>query len=300
MRDEIDLAQRLAADLGRVEWANGEELRRIGRRRSRRAALSASLCVLLLFSGIWIAATRPFQQPAEQVDLFGAAGAPAVPEPVATTIGPQDPAWIPPEALLTPEDVAPGLIATDVSVDQNRPVGDWVLPVALCNTYATVPTYQGVYQFRRQQTVGYPPKVPGEPKTALSVLRQTVMRLPGDVSRQLVAEAVQLTKACPKYVADGTLSADDPTGLPKKVRTTHAWVLVDQGFAGDDSLLFQHRVTAMTGQRDADLGASAVLVIRVGDLVATVEQVGDEGPAVPLKLATRAAAWLCTAATPPC
>jgi hypothetical protein len=40
--------------------------------------------------------------------------------------------------------------------------------------------------------------------------------------------------------------------------------------------------------------------LRVGDLVATVEQVDGDNAATTRKLASRAAAWLCTAATPPC
>jgi len=117
MSEEIDLAQRLAADLGRVSWPAAEQIRREAKRRSRRTAFAASFCVLLLLSGVWVGTARPFHRSAP-VETFAAA-----PRPVATTIGPGDPAWIPPEALLTPEDVGPGLVASRLSVDQNRPAG---------------------------------------------------------------------------------------------------------------------------------------------------------------------------------
>ncbi|GIF64698.1 hypothetical protein Ais01nite_27330 [Asanoa ishikariensis] len=302
MRDP-DLTHRLASELGRVEWPEGEELRGIARRRTRRSALAASLSVLLLLSGVWVVSSRPFQPRPEQADLFGAAAAPPLamtvaPVPAPTTIGPHDPAWIPPEALLSPEDVGPGLVAARVSVDENRPVGNWAFTLAPCPEYPKVRRYQGDYQFRRQQTVEYPPKIEGRPETAVAVLHQTVMRLPGTGARQLVDEAEQAAQACPKYLA----SVGDEAAKRTKVRTSHVWVLIDRDFAGDDSLLFEHRMTALTGTQDTDLSASAVLVVRVGDLVATVEEVdvSKADPAATRKLGTRAAAWLCAAATPPC
>ncbi|MEV0715953.1 hypothetical protein [Asanoa sp. NPDC050611] len=303
MPDDADLAARIAADLAQVKWPAGDEIRRTARRRTRRSVLAASLSVLVLFSGIWVVATRPLQAPPLQT---GFAAAPeSVPEPVPTTIGPGDPAWIPPEALLTPEDVGQGLVASRVSVDQDRPVGDWMFTLAPCRNYLSVRTYEGVYQFRRQQTVEYPPKIPGQPETGMPVLYQTVMRLPAGAAEQMMSDAVTVAKVCPKYVSEGTLSAAEAgrSGQVVKqlpVQTTHAWQLVDRGFAGDESLLFKHTMVASTGARRADLGASAVVVLRVGDLVATVEQVDGENPARTRKLAARAASWLCTTATPPC
>ncbi|GAA1839627.1 hypothetical protein [Asanoa iriomotensis] len=307
MPDDADLAARIAADLGRVQWPAAEEIRRTGRRRTRRSVLAATLSVLLLFSGVWVAAMRPFQAPPAQTATgFAAQAQPqAQPQPVPTTIGPTDPAWIPPEALLTPEDVGQGLIASQVSVDQDRPVGDWMFTLAPCREFLTLRTYEGVYQFRRQQTLQFPPKIPDQPETGMAVVHQTVMRLPGDAARQLMSDAVTVNEVCPKYVSKGTLSAADAARGDKVVKqmpvqTTHAWQLLDRGFAGDESLLFEHRMSASTGVRSADLGASAVVVLRVGDLVATVEQVDGESVASTRKLATRAARWLCTAATPPC
>ncbi|GIF50530.1 hypothetical protein DFJ67_3033 [Asanoa ferruginea] len=293
MRDEIDLTQRLATDLGRVQWPAGEEIRKIARRRNRRAAVAASLSVLLLLSGVWVVATRPFQQQ-QTADTFASA-------PDAT-ITPGDTEWIPPEALLTPEDVGPGLVATRVSVKQNQPIGAWAFTLAGCPAFAKVPTYQGVYQYRRDQTLEFPPKIPGKPETGLAVLHQSVMRLPGGAARDLVREAVEVTEACPKYSSIGMLSA--LTGDPEmekqqvKVETTHVWVELDKGFAGDESVLFEHRITGASPA--VVLGTSAIVLVRVGDLVATVEQVNGESTETTRRLAKRAAAWLCTAATPPC
>lgn len=296
MPDEIDLTQRLATDLGRVQWPAGEEIRKIARRRNRRAAVAASLSVLLLLSGVWVVATRPFQ--AQTADTFASA-----PEPAASsTITPGNAEWIPPEALLTPEDVGPGLVATRVSVRQNQPVGTWAFTLQGCPAFAKVRTYQGVYQYRREQTLEFPPKIPGKPETGLAVLHQSVMRLPGGAARDLVREAVAVTEACPKYSSVGLLSA--LTGDPEmekqqvKVQTTHVWVELDKGFAGDESVLFEHRITGATPA--VVLGVSAVVVVRVGDLVATVEQVNGESTESTRRLAKRAAAWLCTASTPPC
>ncbi|HTF12098.1 MAG TPA: hypothetical protein VK659_28400, partial [Asanoa sp.] len=233
MRDEIDLTQRLAADLGRVQWPPGDEIRRIARRRNRRATIAASLSVLLLLSGVWVVATRPFQAPPGQTaDTFAAEPQPAS----STTITPGDAAWIPPEALLTPEDVGPGLVAARISVDQNQPVGDWAFTLAPCPAYPKVQTYQGVYQFRREQTLEFPPKVPGRPETGVAVLHQSVMRLPGAGARELVREAMEATEACSKYTSTGLLSAlTGDAAIEKqqvKVRTTHVWEVLDKGFAG--------------------------------------------------------------------
>ncbi|GIF73752.1 hypothetical protein [Asanoa siamensis] len=303
MPDDSDLAARIAADLGQVRWPAAEEIRRSARRRTRRSVLAASLSVLVLFTGVWVAATRPFDQPPATQPEFAAQ--PSLPEPVATTVGPGDPAWIPPEALLGPEDVGAGLVVSRVEVDQDRPVDGLVFALEPCPAYPKVRTYQGAYQFRRQQTVGYPPKVPGQPETAMAVLHQTVLRLPDGGARELMTEAVRGAEVCGKYVSSGTLSAtnDEAGGAvvkQMKVETAHTWSLLDRGFAGDDSLLFEHRMTAYAGRMDTDLGVSTVVVLRVGDLVATVEQVNGDPPDSTRKLATRAAAWLCTAATPPC
>jgi hypothetical protein len=297
--EQIDLAQRLAADLGRVSWPPVEEIKAVARRRSRRSALAASLSVLLLLSGVWVVTARPFQTTAEPtLDAFA-----GTPPPVATTIGPDDPAWIPPEALLTPEDVGPGLIASPMSTDQDRPVGAWAFSLTPCPAYRSVRTYGGVYQFRREQTVEYPPKIAGKPDTAMAVLHQSVMRVPGGGAQELVEGAREAAKACAKYESSGMAAITDDRGTVDKqvkVSTTHAWALLDENFAGDQSLLFQHRMIANLGVKQADLGDSAVAVIRVGDLVATVEQVNGESPATTRKLAARAATWLCTAAAPPC
>ena len=293
MRDQVDLSQRLAADLGRVRWPAAEELRGIARRRSRRAALAASLAVLLLMSGVAVVATRPFQRPVQQIDLYGPVAAPA-----PTTIGPQDPAWIPPEALLSPEDIDPGVVTQWTLVDQDQPLGAWALTLASCSDYPRVRTYEGGYLFRRQQTLAYPPKIKGRPGTAVAVLHQTVMRLPGNGALQLVEEAVDAVKVCPSYI--GPYPAPGDPAVSQEVAATHVWTLIDKDFAGDDSLLFEHRRDATDAEGETDVRTSAVLVIRVGDLVTTVEQVDSDSPASARKLGTRAAAWLCTAATSPC
>jgi len=294
MRDQVDLSQRLAADLGRVRWPAAEELRRIARRRSRRAALASSLAVLLVLSGVAVVAARPFQRPVEQIDLYGAVAAPA-----PTTIGPRDPAWIPPEALLSPEDIGPGVVTQWALVDQDQPVGAWALSLTPCTDYPRVSTYEGSYLFRRQQTLAYPPKIKGRPGTPVAVLHQTVMRLPGNGALQLVEEAVDAVRVCPTYIAPYPGTSDLTLNRPE-VAANHVWTLVDKNFAGDDSLLFEHRRTAIEPKGATDLGASAVLVIRVGDLLTTVEQVNGDSPAAARKLGSRAAAWLCAAATSPC
>ncbi len=294
MRDQVDLSQRLAADLGRVRWPAAEELRRIARRRSRRAALASSLAVLLVLSGVAVVAARPFQRPVERIDLYGAVAAPA-----PTTIGPRDPAWIPPEALLSPEDIGPGVVTQWALVDQDQPVGAWALTLAPCMDYPRVRTYEGGYLFRRQQTLAYPPKIKGRPGTPVAVLHQTVMRLPGNGASQMVEEAVDAVKVCPTYVGPYPVPGDPAVSQPE-IHASHAWTLIDTDFAGDDSLLFEHRRTAMEAKGETDLGASAVLVIRVGDLVTTVEQLNGDSPAAARKLGSRAAAWLCAAATSPC
>jgi len=296
-----DLARRMAHELAAVRWPDAEEIRAIGRRRTRRATVAATLSVLLTVSVAWAAVGRPGWPPRSEP-------APVLAEPLAApaSAGPEATGWIPPEALLTPEDVGPGLVAGQVTTDQNRPVGRWAFTLHTCPAYPAVKTYQGVYTFRREQTVGFPPKVPGEPETGVAVLRQSVMRLSPDGAAEMVTDAREVTRACAKYESSGVLSAfaDDGTGAGTakqlKVRTTHAWQLVDENFAGDESLLFEHQIVAETGKDRTDLGAASVAVIRVRDLVATVEQVDGGGVEVTRRLGKRAAAWLCTAATPPC
>jgi len=302
MREQIDLSQRLATDLATVTWPPSAELRRVARRRTRRAAFAGAFSVLLLVSMVWYVGVRPGLSPAAP------AAGPLASTPLASapsaTIGPGDPAWIPPEALLTPEDVGPGLVAGTVSVDQNQPIGQWAFTLSPCPEYPRVPRYQGVYQFRREQTVEIPPKVQGRPETGVAVLHQSVMRLPVRAAEEIVGDAREVAQACAKYTASGVISAMTDDGNPVdgrvKVRATHAWLLLDEGFAGDQSLLFEHQMTTASDDGMTELGAASVVVVRVGDLVATVEQVDGQSADVARKLGMRAAAWLCTASTPPC
>ena len=87
---------------------------------------------------------------------------------------------------------------------------------------------------------------------------------------------------CPKYTSTGYADRrrrDGEAAAKSPARRTSGQLL-DKGFAGDESVLFEHRI--MTPDAGvADLGGSEVLVIRVGDLVATVEQVNGDSTGQP-------------------
>ena len=210
---------------------------------------------------------------------------------------------IPPEALLQPEDVGPGLVALRETIAENENVGDVHLLDLLavtCPAYPSLSIYTGPYRYQRSYSVQTPPKDPGDPTTGDAVLRQYVLRLDGDLASRVADDLRRSAVTCADYASGGPVQTDEGV---LDVEAKHRLRVVYEGFAGDQSFVFTHatEVTRVDGRPYIEPATRLEAVVRVGDLVSLISWVraGVE-PTEGRRLATRAASWLCVASNPPC
>ena len=210
---------------------------------------------------------------------------------------------IPPEALLQPEDVGPGLVALRETVAANESVGSVQLldlAAVTCPAYRSVGFYSGPYRYQRSYTVPTPPTDPGDPTTGDAVLRQYVLRMDGDLASRLADDMMRATVAC--ATTPGT-AVENAMGVVD-VEATHRVRVVYEGFAGDQSFVFTHAIEVTrvdTGRPYTDPVTRLQAVIRVGDLVSLIAWTrANMDPIEGRRLASRAASWLCVASNPPC
>lgn len=282
-----ELIERIAADLAAVRWPDAAEIRRLARRRRRRrAAVAGGLATIVA-----IAVAAP-------VALFRSAGDDSGPIGTAERL-----IEIPPEALLQPEDVGPGLVALRETVEENRPVSSLrISTVGLtCPAYPSLDLYAGPYRYLRAYTLQTPPTDPGDPTTGDGVLRQVVLRMDDGLASRVADDLKSAATTCADYVVSGP--ADDGRGGAVQVEATHRVRIVDEGFAGDQSFVLTH-YTEVTRTADgrpyAEPGTRVQAVVRVGDLLALISWTDAVEASEARRLAARAASWLCVASNPPC
>ncbi|MGW4465660.1 hypothetical protein [Micromonospora sp. NPDC004704] len=365
------LAERLATDLAGVSWPAPEQIRAVGRRRSRRTAVGVPAAVVLVFAAVWgltgglpgagIGPQSVTGQPG--ADTVGPATAPLPPDgpaPLRSAGGvtSHDPAWIPSVALLQPADVGLNFRISDDRGGAPGTSPDWPFRLA-----QSCPAYSGLhltgyqnYRYSRGHRVG------GDTEDGRwqSLNQQVTRYADGGAARIVVDDVRRVVEACRTYDAPPTVSTGyvtptppaTPTGSaspgepgppvasvapsgpagstgpggprdPGGTRdpgtrgadsgagrtdpgatggTRHAWRVLGDGFAGNQSLMIRQEVTAPTSPVGTGPGSGTVTlyaVVRVGDLVAVLESY-DYDDARMRQLADRAAAWLCPFANPGC
>jgi hypothetical protein len=303
MPDDLDqLATRLARGLTSVRWAEPDELRTRARRRTVRTVVTVPVVVFLIVLAVTWGARAGFGGP-----WSGPAGAdpsatgPATIEPtttvtttVATTSAPGDRTSIPIEALLQPDDVGPARHLDNVYTWAPGGYPAWTFSHDQCPAFTglKITAFQ-TYQYRRIHHVA--PDRPEDFNTQNVFVEAD--RYPGDTAATVVGDVRRVVAACARF--EGASEASSPE---RPAHTVHTFALLDQGFAGSESLLVRHRVVSVEDSTGTPVGEPIVMtyaVVRVNDIVTIVGQYTEDQAAL-RDLGVKAAARLCVATNPRC
>jgi hypothetical protein len=310
MPDDLDrldtLTDRLASDLAAVRWADTAQIRARARRRTRRKVLAAPIAVMLVLVGGWGVysglgghrsgpAVHPTDPP---VTASGTPGAGQImssgpPTGTPTAVTPTDPAWIPAEAMLRPEDVGDSYHLDNEYTYQPATQPTWAFPTRCPGFDDLHITAYERYRFTRGHII-VPDDDTGSPNGSIFV----------DTERYTAADAVQIitdirraVQTCARNTGSTEASSD-----ARPAHSVTEWSITDSDFAGDQSLLIRQTVTSIedsTGQQIGDVLVENYAAIRVGSLV-TILQLSSENPGKLKPLAAKAAHRLCVAAVPHC
>jgi hypothetical protein len=255
MPDLEELGGRLDRELPDVRWEGAATLRALGtrRRRGRAAALTAAAAVTVVAVGTWAVAGRPDAAPAPVAPV--APTAPSAPSP----------ALIPPAALLQPEDVGPGHEIQNPHFQLPGPDPGWPFADDRCPRYAslritayrTFTAMSGHLVARTGDTEG------------TTFVHTEVRRYPtGATAHAVMTDIGRIVDACSLFETDGGEFSTEN----RPATTEHSFADLDEGFAGDESLLVRHQMdTSETGGAAFDRGVIVYAVVRVGDLIAITQ-----------------------------
>lgn len=291
----------LDSELAAICWPSPAEIRARARRRVLRASIAGSVAAAVAVAAVVLGVAAPFT-------LRGAvspAGPAVPPSPVKSSASSSLPstAVIPPEALLQPEDVGPGLVIERVSVLEGGAgyyanamrVKSALLPVeAMCPAYQRLDLPPRPARYHREQAVQRPSATPGHPERTDPEVFESVVRLLDEATAAQVLDDVRLVlRACARYVSAGPITE---RGTVVQAEATHEWDVLDDGFTGTESMIVRHTVTVRIAGKDEVVRRSVYLsgYVRVGDLVAILTQL-DGNPERARELAVRAAHRLCVA-----
>jgi hypothetical protein len=293
MPDNLEqLRTRLARDLTTVSWPEPGQIRAQARRRTMRTVVAAPLAVVLVVAAVAWALRAGSASPSS----YGpAAGPPHRPAATAATPSVDDGTSIPIEALLQPDDVGPARHIENENTWSAGAYPAWTFSKDQCPAYAglKLTAYQD-YQFMRIHQV-----VPDrrEDFNLLTVFVEA-HRYPGDTAATVMGDVRRIVAACPRFDS-GPSEASTPE---RPAHGVHALTVLDEGFAGTESLLIHDRSTSVDDRTGDTIGEPIVMiyaVVRVNDLVTTIGRYTEDRAAVQ-DLGPRAAARLCPAANPPC
>jgi hypothetical protein len=293
----------LDTELTTVRWPSAAQVRARARRRTRhRTSMTAFAGVaVVVAAAVILGSVAPST-------LRGAASSvtpPALPSSVAASASPSIPPTgvIPPEAMLQPEDVGPGLVIERVNVLEGGAayytnamrVKSVFLPVeAMCPAYQGLDLPPRPSRHYREQTVQRPPATPGRPEQVDPEVHEAVVRLTDEATAVQVLDDVRLVvTTCARYVSYGPITED---GAVVQVEATHEWSALDVNFTGAGSMIVRHAITVRRAGSGEVVERSAYLsgYVRVGDLVAVLTQL-DDNPQRARDLATQAGHRLCVA-----
>jgi len=293
MPDNLEeLANRLARDFTTVRWPEPGQIRARARRRTVRTAAGAPLAVILVVVAVAWALRAGSASPSST----GPAAGPPRTLPATTATTPVDDGTsIPIDALLQPEDVGP---ARHVENEYTYPGGvypAWTFSHEQCPAYAGLKIRAFLkYDFMRIHQIA-----PDRPEDfdSLAVFVEA-HRYPDDTAATVMGDVRRIVAACRRY--DGGPSEASTPERP--AHGVHTLTLLDDAFAGSESLLIRHHTISVddrTGEQVGDPITMIYVVVRVNDLVTTIGRYTDDRAAVQA-LGSRAAARLCLAANPRC
>jgi hypothetical protein len=272
MPDPHDLPHLLARDLADVRWPPPTRIRARGRRRTLRTVAVAPVAVVLILASVWLL-VRPSHQD-------------AAPPPVGSTPTVSVPVgWFGPEALVQPADVGEGYHLDNQHAFAPGEDPSWSFSMDQCPAYAGLGIEKPhAYTWKRINIVTEQAGAGGDRDVFANL-----SRYPANAAQQVMADARQAVAACPEYSYEG----GEGSTKERPARTVHRRTILQEGFAGDDSLMIRHTyhtVDASTGRRLTDVqeGTALIVAMRVGDRVEVLETYHDD-PAWLREIAVRAA-----------
>ncbi|MEV6489105.1 hypothetical protein AB0M20_10815 [Actinoplanes sp. NPDC051633] len=287
MSDLRDLMSSVTTDLAAVRWSTADELRRRVRTRRRRTIAAAAGAVAAVAVGV-AAFAAPGQRPPTVPST------PTAPTVQASTAAPVE---IPRSVLLTARDVKAGPDSQDDGADAFQPVQ--IPEFMACDRQRNGKLPAQTPRFSRGIThlLGTQENRPERP----FLVGQQVYRFAAPDADGFLRDLRSAVSSC-----DGlTMTGDVPAkgGKTVRVRATHSWSIIAEGFAGDDSLVIKHDVAGhnvATGKLVSAGTAEQVAYVRVGDLVTRVSARSGTDLDEVRRLSTVAAGRLCVAANPRC
>lgn len=267
MRDPANLPDLLARDLAAVDWQAPGQIRSRARRRTVRNVLAAPVAALLVVASVWLLA-GPGQGGGLAEDPVGGNG--QSPSPSASPSVSLPPGWFGPEILLQPQDVGPGYELGNEYAYAPGEYPAWRFEMEQCEAYAGlgVRAFLG-YTWMRHNTVARRQ----DTSTTGDVHAELRSYAGVTAAKQVMSDVRKIVEVCPEYSYDGGEASTEER--PGKV--VHTSTIVDQDFAGEESLLVR-RVTrgvdARTGELlpgDQSVGVNILAVIRVQDRVEVLD-----------------------------
>ncbi|MEU4772249.1 hypothetical protein [Micromonospora sp. NPDC023644] len=288
MRDEMTFVEQVHRDLRDVRWPEPAEIRARARRRSRRTALAAAVAVLAVASTSAVAVG----------DWSGRRELSSASPPQAAV--PAARVEIPPAALLQRDDLSArtGVQLSEAGLGGTVDVGVGLRRCAAKRNSGAPAQETWV---SRSQTVLRPTLGGGGGRLGDVLVVQDLHRLRGDGAARFFEGLRGQLAVCREW---REVRSIEWGGESVTVEDVHRWEAPRRDFAGDESLLLRHSVSATLDPVDGQAPAQpsvpdATVVVRVGDLV-SVLILEPTTEAELVRLAGLAARRMCAAANPSC
>jgi hypothetical protein len=284
MSDLRDLMSSVTTDLAAVRWSTADELRRRVRNRRRRTIAAAAGAVAAVAVGV-AAFAAPGQRP------------PTVPSTPTVQPSIAAPVEIPRSVLLTAGDVKAGPDSQDDGADAFQPVQIHEFMVCDRQRNGALPAQTPRFSRGITHLLGTQENRPERPL----LVWQQVYRFAAPDADGFLRDLRSAVSSCDGLTMTGEVPAKG--GKTVRVRATHHWSIITEGFAGDDSLVIKYDVAVRnvaTGKLVSAGTAEQVAYVRVGDLVTRVAPRSGTVLDEVRRISTVAAGRLCVAAHPQC
>ncbi|MEV0610564.1 hypothetical protein AB0I61_29815 [Polymorphospora rubra] len=280
-----EIARQLAFDLSEVAWAAPEKIRARARRRTQVRVLAGAVPVVVVLALVfgYVAPVGTDERPAP----------PAGPTPSSTPVVRITGVEIPPEALLQPDDVGPGLVTAPFVAWPNNP-RLFVPRTTRCN-WGPPEVYSSPRTPYNTTLVQNPPARTVGGNADRWLMSQWVYRASVEAAGIGMEELRQRVRECGMYESTGSRRIGMET---RPVESTNTWMVRREGFAGDESLLVEHQTFIESDEVDP-VPVRMYMAVRVGDLFTMITLLTDDRQRAEA-LTARAIERLCVAANPGC